>query len=243
MTTDGGAGELAMTIARLSQSALDQSSAEDTLQGIVELAARTVPGATSAGVAVLRPDATLETLACTDDLALTVDDAQSRLREGPGLSAAEQRREAVVRVDDMATERRWPGFAREAARLGIGSMITCGLRTEHGAAAALSLHSSAPRAFDEAAAEMASSYAAPCSAALHQASLIASLRTAMISRQLIGEATGILMERHRVDSRRAFGMLVQRSQGLNVKLRVVAEYVVRTGLDPDRVQREELQPR
>lgn len=243
MTTDGGARELAMTIARLSHSVLDQSSVEDTLQGIVELAVRTVDGATSAGVAVVRPDATLETCAFTGDLVLNLDDAQSRLREGPCLSAAAERRGTVVRIDDMAAEPRWPRFAREAARLGAAGMIVCGLRAEHGAAAVLSLLSPLPGAFDDTAAEIASIYAAPCSVALNQPSLIASLRTAMISRQMIGEATGILMERHRVDSRRAFGMLVQRSQILNVKLRVVAEYVVRTGQDPDLVQREELQVR
>jgi len=201
-----------------------------------------VNGATSAGVTVVTRDKRLTTRAYSDELVLKVDQAQSRLHEGPCLSAGELSHLAVFRIDDMATERRWPRFAEAAARLGIGSMIACSLPSEHGGASALNLHAAAPAAFDEAAVEMASIYAAHSSAALNQASLIASLRTAMISRQVIGEATGILMERHRVNSRRAFGMLTQASQRLNVKLRHVAEYVVRTGLDPNEVRREDLPP-
>ena len=85
-------------------------------------------------------------------------------------------------------------------------------------------------------------YAAHSRVALDQTSLIASLHTAMMSRQLIGEATGVLMERHRIDSRHAFDLLVRSSQRLNVKLRVVAQYVVRTGQDPSEVRREDLLP-
>jgi anti-anti-sigma factor len=68
--------------------------------------------------------------------------------------------------------------------------------------------------------------------ALKQADHIASLHAAMRSRQTIGEATGILVERHRVDAHAAFSLLVQASQRLNVKLRVIAEHVALTGQDP-----------
>ena len=242
MTTDGGARQLAMKFAQMSRTMLDQPSVERTLQGIVELAARTVNGAMSAGITVVARDKRLTTRAYTDELVLKVDEAQSLCHEGPCLSAGELSHQAVFRIDDMAAERRWPRFAGEAARLGIGSMIACSLPSEHGGTAALNLHAAAPAAFNDAAVEMASIYAAHSSAALNQASLIASLRTAMVSRQVIGEATGILMERHRVNSRQAFGMLVQASQRLNAKLRHVAEHVVRTGLDPSAVRREDLPP-
>jgi transcriptional regulator with GAF, ATPase, and Fis domain len=229
-----------MKFARMSRVMLDQPSVERALQDIAELAARTVDGAASAGITVVDRDKRLITRAYTTELVLEVDEAQSRLHEGPCMSAGELAHEAVFRIDDMAAERRWPRFAREAARLGVRSMIACSLPSEHGGTAALNLHAAEPGAFDDAAVEMASIYAAHSSAALNQAALIASLRTAMVSRQVIGEATGVLMERHRVDSRHAFGMLVQASQRLNIKLRHVAEYVVRTGQDPDQIRREDL---
>lgn len=240
MTSDGGARQLAMEFAQMSRTMLDQPSVERTLQGIVELAARTVDGATSAGITVVGRDKRLITRAYTDELVLKVDQAQSRFHEGPCLSAGELAHEAVFRIEDMATEQRWPRFAGEAARLGVGSMIACSLPSRHGGAAALNLHAPAPAAFNDAAVEMASIYAAHSSTALNQASLIASLRTAMVSRQVIGEATGVLMERHRISSRQSFAMLVQASQRLNVKLRQVAEYVVRTGQDPDQIRAEDL---
>lgn len=240
MTTDGGARQLAMKFAQMSRAMLNRPSVDETLQGIVDLAARTVNGAMSAGITVVDRERRLVTRAYTDELVVKVDEAQSRYHEGPCLSAGEQPHEVVFRIDDMSAEQRWPRFADAAARLGVRSMIACSLPSEHGGTAALNLHASKPAAFDEAAAEIASIYAAHSSAALNQVSLIASLRTAMVSRQVIGEATGILMERHRVDSRHAFGMLVQASQRLNVKLRLVAEYVVRTGQDPDQVRRDDL---
>lgn len=62
----------------------------------------------------------------------------------------------------------------------------------------------------------------------------------MVSRQIIGEAVGILMERRRLDSSRAFDILVHESQRMNVKLRTVAEYVVLTGQDPETISSHEL---
>lgn len=243
MTTYGGTREFAMKVARLSRATLDEPSVEGALQGIVELAARTVDGATSVGIAIVLGDGTLATRAYTDDVVLKVDGAQSRLHEGPCLSAVKQPRELIFKINDMSAEQRWPRFAGEAARLGVGSMIACSMPAKDGGTAALSLVSSVTAAFDDTAVEMASVYAAYSSTALNQASLIASLRTAMVSRQMIGEATGILMERHRIDSRSAFRLLVEQSQHLNVKLRVVAEYVTRTGQEPERIRREELQTR
>jgi len=240
MTTNGSARQLAMKFAQVSRTLLDQPSVERALQDIVELAARSVEGAKTAGITVVSRDKQLITRAYTDEVVIKVDQAQSRFHEGPCMSAGEVAHEVVYRIDDMAAEQRWPRFAQEAARLGVGSMVACSLPSEHGGTAALNLHAPAPAAFDDAAAEVASIYAAHSAAALNQAALIASLRSAMISRQVIGEATGVLMERHRVDSRHAFGMLAQTSQRLNVKLRHIAEYVVRTGQNPDQIRREDL---
>ena len=130
MTSNGGAGHLAMNFERMSPAASDQPPVERMLREIADLAARTVEGAVSAGISVIGGDNRLTTCAYTDELALKVDEAQSRLHEGPGLSAA-QSGEALIRIDDMSEERRWPCFAGEAARLGVGNMITCGLPTKH----------------------------------------------------------------------------------------------------------------
>src|SRR5215510_3827336 len=52
------------------------------------------------------------------------------------------------------------------------------------------------------------------------------LDTALESRTVIGQAVGIVMERHQVSEDRAFAYLVRMSQTNNVKLRQVAQSLV-----------------
>ena len=53
------------------------------------------------------------------------------------------------------------------------------------------------------------------------------------SREIIGEAMGILMERERITAPQAFDILRRASQHLNIKLREVAQNLVETGEEPD----------
>ena len=53
----------------------------------------------------------------------------------------------------------------------------------------------------------------------------------MRSRQLIGQAVGIVMERYSVDEARAFGFLTRLSNDQNLKLRLVAERLVQASVD------------
>jgi AmiR/NasT family two-component response regulator len=57
----------------------------------------------------------------------------------------------------------------------------------------------------------------------------AGLLTALDSREMIGQAKGILMERYKITGVEAFGLLVASSQAVNRKLRDVAEHLVTTG--------------
>jgi hypothetical protein len=148
----------------------------------------------------------------------------------------------VLRIVDTAEDERWPAFARQARELGVGSVIACGLRIGPALRAALVLQSAEPGAFDGLAAEAADVYATHASSALARSQNTDSLRDAVRTRQVIGEASGILMERHRIGSPDAFGLLVRASQHLNVKLRAVAEQVVRTGQDPHTLRPRDLRP-
>ena len=53
------------------------------------------------------------------------------------------------------------------------------------------------------------------------------------SHRLIGQAVGILVERHRLTPTDAFERLKRASQDRNLKLRAVAELVIETGADPE----------
>jgi hypothetical protein len=61
------------------------------------------------------------------------------------------------------------------------------------------------------------------------------LEHALDTRQLIGQAVGVLVERHRVTPEVAFDDLVLRSQLVNLKLRELARIVVETGQDPEQI--------
>lgn len=70
-------------------------------------------------------------------------------------------------------------------------------------------------------------------AAVHEAaSREADLRQAVESHRRIGQATGILVERHRLSAVEAFNELRRASQDRNVKLRDLAARVIETGLEP-----------
>ena len=55
----------------------------------------------------------------------------------------------------------------------------------------------------------------------------------LISREVIGQAQGILMEREGITAGQAFDVLCRASQHLNLKLRTVAQDLVDTGVRPE----------
>jgi hypothetical protein len=61
----------------------------------------------------------------------------------------------------------------------------------------------------------------------------ASFAAALATRESIGEALGILMERERITADQAFDVLSRASQHLNVKLRYIAEDLIATGEIPE----------
>lgn len=68
-------------------------------------------------------------------------------------------------------------------------------------------------------------HAALAYSAVHQK---AGLTRSVATRQLIGQAQGILMERHKLTADQAFALLVKASQHHNTKLRDIADHLVRS---------------
>ncbi|HLY34157.1 MAG TPA: ANTAR domain-containing protein, partial [Jatrophihabitantaceae bacterium] len=136
------------------------------------------------------------------------------------------------RVDDLRDDERWPEFATKASELGIRSVLAVPLMTTKGILGALNLYAHAPAAFDNDAETIASVFATHAAIALFHVELEANLRMGLSTREEIGRAVGILMERHRVSAARAFDMLVVASQRSHRKLRYIALWVNETGEDP-----------
>jgi hypothetical protein len=221
--------DLAQMFAQTAKVLAAQDSFGGTIEDIVAMAVAVVPGAETAGLTLAR-NGRVETPAATDQLAIACDVAQYETGEGPCLDAVWDDR--VLRVDDMSKEVRWPKFAERASRLGACSMMACHLSSERGCLSALNLYSRTPNSFTEQSRSLALVFATHATIALESARLETDLRAAVETRQGIGQAVGILMERHHLTAKQGFDLLVRTSQKLNVKLRDLADIVVTTGLDP-----------
>jgi AmiR/NasT family two-component response regulator len=90
----------------------------------------------------------------------------------------------------------------------------------------LNLYSSTSDTIDPDVEHLAELFATHAALALGRAQREEGLHSAMASRQLIGQATGIVMERYGLDEKSAFGYILRVSSHSNVKVRDVAHEIV-----------------
>ena len=154
-------------------------------------------------------------------------DLQNLHGEGPCLDAMVTG--AQIRVVDLATETRWPRFTADAARLGVVGMLCTPMALGPRSNGTLTLiGTTAP--FDDDAAGLARIFAVHAAIGLSGAVHSESLTAAVSSREVIGQAKGILMERFKMTPDVAFAALVKVSADSNVKLRTVCEELCATGV-------------
>jgi transcriptional regulator with GAF, ATPase, and Fis domain len=194
---------------------------------VAEAAVKLIPGANGAAIVVPAPTGELRVRAAHGDLPLVVAELQNELGQGPCLEAAAQRGQILVR--DTAAERDWPGFTGRAAAVGAASIMCTPLTAGPKIDGCLILVSKTPDAFDEQCARLASAFAAHAGIALAGAESRRQFGVAVATRDVIGQAKGILMERYRVTADAAFALLARVSQDTNTKLRDVASELCRTG--------------
>ena len=227
-----GQDELAMLLSAFARSAQQQSDPQATLVEIVRAAVELVPGCDEGSISVVLGRKTITSEAASGELPGRVDALQERLRQGPCLDAAYEH--VTVRVADMSTETRWPDFTRGALELGAAGMLAFQLYVEDNDLGALNLFSRRPGAFDDESEHVGLMFAAHAAVAYASSRESARMARGLASQQLIGQAQGILMERHKVSDDRAFAILVQASQHTNVKLRDIAARLVESGVLPGR---------
>jgi GAF domain-containing protein len=208
----------------------DHGDVEGTLQAITAAAVNTVPHADECGVSYVIGRQKIAPRAWTSDLPKTLDSLQERLEQGPCLDAIWEQQ--IVRVDDVGTDERWPDFAQHAAGLGVRSMMCFQLFVTGDHLGALNMYSRTRCAFDDDSQDIGQLFASHAAVALAGAEHEANLRAGMTNRDVIGQAKGILMERHKLTADQAFGVLTRVSQELNRKLIDVALEVTDTGAVP-----------
>jgi GAF domain-containing protein len=229
------AGELTATIAQ-TVGLFVAGGVQDTLDQVVALAVTTIEGCDYAGIFLMVAE-NVTTPVCSDPLVVEVDALQHRTGEGPCLDALSSA--SAVYAEDLGDDPRWPNFGPEAEGQGIRSLLAVPLELS-GAPGALNLYARYPRAFgviDRGRGLLLAAMAGLAFGAARsheeEERKSAQLHSALATREMIGQAQGILMERERISPDQAFDILRRASQHLNLKLRDVAQALVDTGERPD----------
>jgi GAF domain-containing protein len=218
--------DLAQRMAELARSAAAPRSVDEVLADVTATAKELIPGVDTAGVLLVAAGGKFESLAGTSDLPHQLDELQMKYNEGPCVEAALD--ELIVRTDDFRTEHRWPKYSPAIVEIGVLSGLSFKLYTSSRTAGALNLFAFKPNAFDAADETVGVVLAAHAAAAILASRQGEQLESAVSTRDRIGQAKGIIMERYGVDDVQAFDMLRRLSQDSNTRLIDIAQRVIET---------------
>lgn len=193
------------------------ADSETVIAELAEHAAVEIPGAQYAGVTVTRNGKHIDTPAATHKWPLLLDEIQQRYGEGPCLTAAWE--EKTVHLANMETDERFPRYARDVlAQTPIRSVIAFQLWIAGETMGALNVYAEKPNVFSAETREIGLVFAAHSSVAWNAARRDEQFKKALASRDVIGQAKGMLMERYGVNAIQAFDLLRKLSQDSNTPL-------------------------
>ena len=211
------------TLAELVSALVRGAGIEEMLTKLTSASVALVPGAEFAKISLIG-NGHLRSIAATSESIALLDGAQQAAGQGPCLDAV--RTQKPIRCSDLRTDVRWPQFARAATTAGVHRVLSCPLDMPGGSGATLTVFGSQPGAFGSGSATIATMLASHAALALLTAEHERQFRAALATRDIIGQAKGMLMERFGVDSARAFALLKQMSQETNTPVRQLAARLV-----------------
>jgi GAF domain-containing protein len=216
--------EVAAALAEAAKTIDHPRSLEETLDAIVHAARDTIPGLEHVGISILHRDGRIETKAGTDQLVWELDDLQYGINQGPCVDAVKS--DPIMYLDDARHDDRWPDYLPRAVEKGLRSQLALRLYTEEETLGGINMYSTTGPGLTPEAIQLAELFAAHASIALGRKRYEHQLAEAVASRQVIGTAVGILMERYQITESRAFQFLVRVSRTSNHKVRLIAQEVV-----------------
>ena len=178
----------------------------------------------------------------TDAVAQRLDALQVSTGKGPIAEALGS--PEPVSVAEFAAQSRWRDIAQVAAELDVGSMVAYGLAVPRDGRwqplGTLTLYAEAPDAFDADVRDLGgilSCYLSVAAALERDRTDLsrreAALHRALGTRDVIGQAKGILMERRHLSAGEAFDTLRTTSQRLNIAVHDLAARLAETGELPE----------
>ncbi|BBZ47214.1 hypothetical protein MPRM_44950 [Mycobacterium parmense] len=211
------------TIARLAGAMVGTTGIEDALSELTSASLALIPGADCAKVSVIE-DGHLRSIIATSQLTSSLDMAQQAAGHGPCLEAITAKKATCC--NDLRTDTRWPRFTPSATTAGVHSVLSSPIDLPRATWATLTLFGFRTDAFgpdSEAVGAMLANHAAI--AFMHDEQE-RQFKAALATRDVIGQAKGMIMERFGVDAAHAFAMLRAISQQTNTPLREVARRLV-----------------
>jgi hypothetical protein len=210
-------------VARRLAQTLKPGDLDDTLRAITAAAVEVLPEVELASITVRHADGRLQTVAPTNEVLCAVDAAQHELREGPCYDTATDT--VHVTAPRLEQDDRLPRYRKVALDAGIRAQAGIRLFESKGSVGALNLYSRTPGVFENLG-FLGALFAHQSAMALEYAREIGNLRDAVATRQAIGEAVGIVMERYEFTDERAFAFLARLSEHGDVTLPDAARAVV-----------------
>jgi GAF domain-containing protein len=201
------------------------TDSETVIAELVEQAAVEVPGAQYAGVTITRNKTHIDTPAATHKWPILLDEIQQRHREGPCLTAAWE--EKTIHVADLENDHRFPLYRRDVLeQTPIRAIMSFQLFIAGETMGALNVYAERPHAFGRVSRDIGLVFAAHSSVAWNSAQRDEQFKRALATRDTIGQAKGMIMERYGVDAVQAFGVLRKLSQDSNTPLVQIASELV-----------------
>jgi GAF domain-containing protein len=208
-----------------------------TLSSVTAAAIELIDGVDCADFLLIADPDRFESLAATSQLAVDLDGFQKQFGQGPCLDAASG--DSVVRCNSLREDHRWPRFASAAVAAGVHSTLSFQLYTHDDRKGALNLAGFKPDVFSPEAEAVAAMLATHAAIALIAEDKERQFKSALASRDVIGQAKGMIMERFSVDAVRAFELLAKVSQNTNIPLAAVAaDLVARGPIGPEKAKQD-----
>ncbi|WP_428343103.1 GAF and ANTAR domain-containing protein [Mycobacterium sp.] len=227
--------DLADGLRKLTALVAGAPSFDDLLAEIAGFAAHAIPGVDGAGVTLIEPRSTtmgIAASAVTAPFVREIDILQyETLQEGPSITGM---KDGVAVIScSLGGDRRWPRFGAGAARLGVASSMSLPLLIADQVVGSVNCYAHWRDAFGEHAVRLGTQFAQPAAFSVYNAQLIAAARDtaerlqhALVIREVIAQAIGIIRGRTGATAEDAFNRLRRISQTENTTLHEVARRVV-----------------
>ncbi len=225
--------ELSAIYARVSGLLLTQETVQTSLALVARLVHETVPDSVGAGITLVDQSGKQRSTGSTDERVTRFDQLQYDLNEGPCLTSHAAR--ILVRVEDTSADQNFPRWSSTARGMGVGAILSAPLVSGDRCLGSMKVYAEVPGAFDERAQRLLPLFASQAAILLANAQayekahrVSEQMHDALLSRDAISTARGILMAQDGLTEQEAMRMLISVASRQKKRLRDVADSLIAT---------------